>query len=272
MPSKPSQEKTPYPWEVSGERVVLETPEQTSVEYRIAPLGSRFVAVFIDLMLLWLVTMAVWVAVVLGTGFMDADKDSTIALITAGSFLLQLGYFVVAEFAFDGRTYGKRRMNLRTVRDDGRGLTFGASLLRNLARIVDHIPIFWIVPALDRRRRRIGDWVAGTLVVRTDEEGAQEFDFDPKKSATSLDRRDFHIGADAAAQLYLDDLNLLEHVFARLDVSMPRQRKKLLRELAGKYSGRMGLDDQAKEIRANPERFLFEVYLLLKERFEREAH
>lgn len=271
MPSSSDRPRTPYPWEEAEERLVLETPEQATVEYRIAPLGSRFIAAFTDYLILTLVFILALVAVALTRTTFDASQETVFAGLSVATFLLQFGYFIVAEFAFDGRTLGKRSMHLRVVRDDGRGITFGAALLRNLARVVDNIPIFWLIPALDKRRRRIGDWIAGTLVVRTDDEGAQEFRYDPAAAATAVDRRDFHIGSDAAAKLYLDDLNLLEHVFARMESARGSLRRKLARELAAKYRERLGLEDQADAIRSNPERFLFELYLLLKDRHEQEA-
>jgi len=271
MPSSSDRPRTPYPWEEAEERLVLETPEQAVVEYRIAPLGSRFLAALTDFLLLAIVFLLLLVAFALTRTTFDASESTILAGLGAGLFLLQFGYFVFAEFAFDGRTIGKRNQHLRVVRDDGRGITFGAALLRNLARVVDNMPIFWIIPALDKRRRRIGDWIAGTLVVRTDEEGAREFRYDPAAKATATDRRDFHIGTDAAAKLYLDDLNLLEHVFARMESARRNLRRRLARELAAKYVERLGLADQADAIRADPERFLFELFLLLKERHEQEA-
>jgi len=57
MPSSSDSPRAPYPWEQAEERLVVETPEQAVVEYRIAPLGSRFIAAFTDLLLLLVVAL-----------------------------------------------------------------------------------------------------------------------------------------------------------------------------------------------------------------------
>jgi hypothetical protein len=85
-------------------------------------------------------------------------------------FLLYFGYFALFEIIWNGQTIGKRVVGIRVVKDSGRPLTPAESIGRNLMRIVDYLPAFYaigIVSAiLTKENKRLGDLVAGSLVVR----------------------------------------------------------------------------------------------------------
>jgi len=84
-------------------------------------------------------------------------------------FVLEWGYGVGFEWAMSGRTPGKLVVSLRVVREDGSPGRFADFLLRNLLRSADFLPAFFAVGLvtmfLDRKLRRVGDLVAGTVVV-----------------------------------------------------------------------------------------------------------
>jgi hypothetical protein len=84
-------------------------------------------------------------------------------------FGLEWGYYVVLETTGDGRSPGKRALSLRVVRDGGFPVGFVDSVLRNLLRAADFLPVGYVLGLVamsgDPRYRRIGDRVAGTLVV-----------------------------------------------------------------------------------------------------------
>ena len=85
-------------------------------------------------------------------------------------FLLQWGYFALFEAFANGRTPGKRVAKVRVIHQSGRGINFVESLARNLVCFIDALPSFYAVGVvtifLSRRNQRLGDLVAGTLVVR----------------------------------------------------------------------------------------------------------
>jgi uncharacterized RDD family membrane protein YckC len=85
------------------------------------------------------------------------------------AFVLEWGYYVLFETIAGGRTIGKRALGLRVVKEGGYPIGFIDSVLRNLLRGADILPFFYVVGlfamAGDSRFRRIGDRVAGTLVV-----------------------------------------------------------------------------------------------------------
>ncbi len=84
-------------------------------------------------------------------------------------FVMLWAYPVVCEAMFDGQTPGKRAMELRVVSADGAPVGWLASFVRNLMRTVDALPVgyaFGLVTSLsDPFGRRLGDLVAGTLVI-----------------------------------------------------------------------------------------------------------
>src|SRR5437879_5797727 len=85
-------------------------------------------------------------------------------------FILLAGYFLISEAAWNGQTLGKRAARLRVVGDHGEPLTLGQAGIRNLVRIVDFLPVFYGIGMLtlfiNGRGKRLGDFAAGTLVVR----------------------------------------------------------------------------------------------------------
>jgi uncharacterized RDD family membrane protein YckC len=128
-----------------------------------AGVGLRFVAVLIDIILLGAVGWA-WAAL-LGRTTSDGFELSGLpafALIAAAAV-----YYIVAE-ARVGGTVGKFAVGLRVTLEDGSTPGWRASMIRNLLRVVDGFAFFlvgaifiWTSP----RRQRLGDRVAGTLVV-----------------------------------------------------------------------------------------------------------
>ncbi|MBK8057237.1 MAG: RDD family protein [Gemmatimonadetes bacterium] len=80
------------------------------------------------------------------------------------------GYFTLFEGFRDGQTPGKKWMGLRVIRDTGHPITVREAGARNLLRIVDLLPPPYLLGilfiAFHPKGKRIGDLVAGTVVVR----------------------------------------------------------------------------------------------------------
>jgi len=145
----------------------VETPEHVVLDYEIAGLGSRALAAILDtiVLMIWLIGLSVMVlrlAASLG--------EWVFALLTVLGFVSVWGYFTFFEGLRNGQTPGKRWLGIRVVRDTGHAVTFGAAVARNLLRIADFMPppylIGAILVALHPRGKRLGDLVAGTVVVR----------------------------------------------------------------------------------------------------------
>jgi uncharacterized RDD family membrane protein YckC len=128
----------------------------------VAGLGSRSLAAFLDYIGLGLVAVVWVVLAVIVTQWVA--PGSTAVLVIAGLFLVEWGYFALQEILGGGRTLGKRLLKLRVVTAEGGAAAAGPLLIRNLVRDVD---LFCgpLLMALDPLSRRLGDRLAGTLVV-----------------------------------------------------------------------------------------------------------
>src|SRR5207245_10651733 len=98
------------------------------------------------------------------------DSTVPVLLILVGGFAIFWGYFIVSEAVWSGQTLGKRALRLRAVDARGGPITVSQALIRNLVRIVDFLPSYYLVGAIaifvTHRNQRLGDLAAGTVVVR----------------------------------------------------------------------------------------------------------
>ena len=142
--------------------------------FEIADLGSRFLALLLDSLIL----VAALGALALLTFWVRA-QDAIPArflgwgglVVILAAFAVLWGYFTYFEGFHNGRTPGKARVGLRVVHEGGHPLTLRGAAIRNLVRVVDLQPAFsWmvggVVMMLHPRTQRLGDIAAGTLVIR----------------------------------------------------------------------------------------------------------
>ncbi len=178
------------------ETLIIETPERVPLEFALASIGNRFLAVAIDHFIQFLsIFLIAWFFLSIA-GYSSSDVMDTpdqlfseapkwlIALLIIILFLIFSAYFIAFEWLWNGQTPGKRLMKLRVIRDDGRPLTLWEAIARNLLRIADAIPGF-IIPVysvglivifLSSRDQRVGDFFAGTVVIRERTDEAPTFD------------------------------------------------------------------------------------------------
>ena len=137
------------------------------LELPVARLGSRILAALVDYLAVWAL-FAVWVLATTVVGIaLDLGQGWRIALVIAGLFAAEWGYFAGMEVATGGRTLGKRAVRLRVVSRAGGRAGAGALAVRNLVRTVDLL-IGALLMACDPLSRRLGDWLGGTLVVHAE--------------------------------------------------------------------------------------------------------
>src|SRR5476651_144607 len=158
--------------------VDVETPELVVLTYSVAGVGSRVLAAFTDLV----ICLAAMVGLVLAFAFLlgvthtsgpNIANSWAMGIFILAQFGVIWGYYVLFEGLRDGQTPGKRIHRLRVVQEGGYSVTFGVSAARNLVRVLDMQPaIFYLVGIgtmlASKRGRRLGDIVAGTIVVRED--------------------------------------------------------------------------------------------------------
>jgi uncharacterized RDD family membrane protein YckC len=159
---------------MSLNQVQVTTPEQVSLNYKIAGLGSRATAQILDWLILILVNFALFfcfgvLTKVLPVSFAETVNSYLNAIVLITLFFLLWGYFLLFEYFATGRTPGKMLVGIRVIQDNGQSLTFLTSAVRNLVRIIDFLPAFYLLGILmiffHSQHKRIGDLAAGTIVV-----------------------------------------------------------------------------------------------------------
>jgi uncharacterized membrane protein SpoIIM required for sporulation/uncharacterized RDD family membrane protein YckC len=153
------------------QQVAVETPEQVLLSYTIAGIGSRSAAALIDTMLWAALVFLVLAAAGAFSGHLTRSSSWAVALLLLIAFAIFWAYFVLFEGLWDGQTPGKRQLGLRVVRDGGYSVGFAASAIRNLIRVIDMQPggtygIGIVCAVLSPTGKRLGDYAAGTMVVR----------------------------------------------------------------------------------------------------------
>ncbi|MCC7077675.1 MAG: RDD family protein [Acidimicrobiia bacterium] len=158
------------------ERYDAATPEDVVISVSLAGVGSRAAAAVIDTLLQIVIIVVAemvltFVAAFAATGSPDLAAVM-IALNLVVVFVVLFGYHVVFEYFWRGVTPGKSALRIHVARDGGLPLTLAAVLIRNILRLVDFLPAFYalglVVLCSNGRRKRIGDFMAGTVVVKND--------------------------------------------------------------------------------------------------------
>ncbi len=244
-----------------------------AIELPLAGIGSRFIALLVDY-LIWgfvFLILGLLAAIIIPAlhffGGVSANWAIGITLLIV--FLLQWGYFALFEAFGNGRTPGKRVAHIRVIHQSGRGINFVEALARNLVRFVDAAPSFYAVGVvamfLSKRSQRLGDMVAGTLVVRDREVDSPNWSESASRTITapsmvapppiaasgsaqanagawaSPPHLRVTLPAPALAKLSASDLEVLEGFFARrLDMDLTT-RAALAGRIAAALCAKSGL-------------------------------
>ena len=223
-----------------AQTVDVETPELVVVTYTIAGVGSRVAAALID----YAICLLAYFTVLVGSSSLGARSIIGgargaawgAAVLYLLLFVILWGYYVLFEGLADGQTPGKRLLRLRAVRDGGYSVTFGASAVRNLVRLLDMQPVFTYAVAiasmlLTKRGKRLGDLAAGTIVVR---EGLSA-----RPGAGTVKRRSDEGGVESAlvqARLTNDEFLVLERFAERRADLSPERRALLADQIAARLA------------------------------------
>jgi len=148
-------------------RLTIVTPEGVSFEYQLATPVVRFLALAVDISVIYTLMTALAVAVVL-LGWVSGDLARAFFVILY--FALGIGYFIFLEVIWRGQTLGKKLFRLRVADSSGLKLQTSQLVIRNLLRFVDSLPVLYFFGGawaiLSRRSQRLGDIAAGTVVLR----------------------------------------------------------------------------------------------------------
>ena len=231
------------------QQVDIETPEQVVVSYTIAGIGARSAAALIDYTIIVVAIIALWVLLIMLARAIAPGADQTaettaaqssgawaVSLVVLTSFALQWGYYVLFEALWDGQTPGKRRLGIRVVQDGGYSVSFAASAVRNIARVVDMQPGFLysvgiLSTVLSKSGKRLGDMMAGTIVVR--ERVA--------KAAQPTTHEEAAVGPELTTLLSESDFGLLDRFVERLESLDADRRRTLTAHLVARFRDEHGV-------------------------------
>ncbi len=177
---------------MADETLVIETPEHVELHFALATIGNRFLACAIDHIIQVVSLIAIYIiARNLSSGMRSLENALfngpsggslwIVAISIIFSFLIFFGYFIFFETVWSGQTPGKRWLKLRVIQEDGRPITFFAAMARNVIRLADmFFPPFYSVGIISvfasPRAKRLGDYVANTVVVKERTAEAPKFD------------------------------------------------------------------------------------------------
>lgn len=223
------------------DKLTIDTPEQVHLEFMLAGIGSRFMAAFLDSLIQGaLYFILFWVVV--GVLALDIfSKSHSLWVLTVGILIavcIYWGYYAAFEILWKGQTPGKRWAGIRVIKESGRPINAFEAISRNLLRIVDWFPSLYAVGVvtmlLNNKNRRLGDFVAGTLVVHESSDRESTVFFNTRDTTQFV--------FPQAANLTLQEAELIETFLARrLDIP-PDVRRQNAQRIADMMSRRLGID------------------------------
>jgi uncharacterized RDD family membrane protein YckC len=158
-------------------RVTIRTPESVELEFVLAGIGNRVLGLVVD----YLIWGAALIGILLAWGVISAQLPRYFRVVRQFEnlglwvfaislllvFAVYTGYFTYFETLWQGQTPGKRYAKIRVIQDDGQPAGLSQAVLRSLLRPIDDLLFLGaLMIILGQREKRIGDWLAGTIVVQ----------------------------------------------------------------------------------------------------------
>jgi uncharacterized RDD family membrane protein YckC len=243
----------------------VRSPEQVALELPVAGPTSRILAYAIDgllmlvlaigviVLLIWALPVAEWLVELLDRAADELVGDETqdpglggaglllLAIYIGIQLVVEIFYFVFFEVLWRGASPGKRALGLAVVGENGLPVSFTASLVRNLLRAVDALPVSYltglVTMLVSEHTRRLGDIAAGTIVIR----------FDRGRPVAPLEAAP--VGAEHVPftreqmqRVGATERQLLRQTLRRLDSLDAEEAERLAQRSAGALAERLGAD------------------------------
>ena len=266
-------ERAPFFMMTLFNHVKLLTPESVELEFTLAGIGNRALALLIDYTVIiigWLLLGLVWgiFSFQLLSYLETTDIDYSnvpLWLLAIGillTFIFTTGYFIGFETLRQGQTPGKRFAKIRVIRDDGRPVGLPQAVLRSLLQTVDYI--FFVgafMIFLGKREKRIGDWAAGTLVIQENRSlnNAIALSTEAKTLATELPQQ------TQLSELTVSDFAVIREYLQRRSYMAADARTTLSLDLARNIRSIIQLETIPQGLTSD--HFLEAVYLAYQEQF-----
>ncbi len=255
-------------------RFNLQTPESVELEFTLAGIGNRAYALLIDytfllvifiiyLLLTFIFSQLLAEFINVLTSNVDNVKVWLIAVALLIGFFTDVGYFAFFETLWQGQTPGKRFVKIRVIRDEGRPVRLQQAILRSLLRPFDDILFIGaFLIAFSKREKRLGDWLAGTIVIQEEKPISSAIIFISPEARVLASQ--LKIEADLS-RLSPEDFAVIREYLQRRDGMLTQAKHELSRKLAYQVKNIIALEDVPEGITANI--FLEAVYLAYQQRF-----
>jgi uncharacterized RDD family membrane protein YckC len=248
----------------SLEKLTIETPEQIALEYPLAGIGSRFMAFFYDSLIQAVFFLVLWIVLLLIMPdlikYWPSAWNWVAAVYVFVAFAMYWGYFATFEALWNGQTWGKRKAGIRVIKDTGRPITAFEAISRNFLRVIDAIPGLYGVAVIsifiDRRSRRLGDMVAGTVVVHDKKEDSSEpfVSLSMMRMPTAVATAPSSMASSAiATKLTVQELDIIETFLNRRYDLPPEVREQSAKRIADSIAAKL---EVPPEERSQDETFL----------------
>ncbi len=152
-------------------KITIITPENVCIDYELAGIASRCGAALVDHLLQLGLLGGLFLMRYLTRKYVEIPGVAWgVAIISIAAFVINYGYYLYFETVWNGQTPGKRLSRMRVVREEGMPINLYCTAIRNIIRIVDFLPILYmlggIIVLFSSCNKRLGDYAAGTLVVK----------------------------------------------------------------------------------------------------------
>jgi uncharacterized RDD family membrane protein YckC len=221
------------------DKLSIDTPEQIALELPLAGIGSRSLAITIDSVIQIVIYIIVLIAVGLPLSLMGGFfKDIQTILLVLLLFFFFWGYFAFFEIIWNGQTPGKRLVRIRIIKESGRPITAIEAIARNLVRVVDFFPGIYAVGLicmfLNKRNKRLGDFIAGTIAVHDKAIEKVSAIWNPGSVTTAANPQ--------AVKISSEELVLIEAFLNRRTELNPQVRKQTAAQIASLIQNKLGTE------------------------------
>ena len=250
-------------------KITIQTPESVELEFTLAGIGNRALALLLIDYPLWILLL---VGVLFLASFISQPIVDLVVFLGGGAesvelwlgalglllfFVFYVGYFVFFETLWQGQTPGKRIAKIRVIRDNGQPAGLFQATLRSLLRPIDDILfIGFFLIVLTPKEKRLGDWMAGTLIIQ---EARPVVSKGLKLSKETNSIAEKLLDQANLSLLQPDDFAVIREYLQRRTVMAPQARAKLSLQLARQAKTLIDLEHLPKDM--TPDTFLEAVYL-----------
>jgi uncharacterized RDD family membrane protein YckC len=234
------------------ENLTIDTPEQVELEFEISGIGSRFLAMAIDTLIQGALYTAIIFLFMAIPALTRKGGMWWFAFVVIAMFCIYWGYFALFEVFWRGQTPGKRLIGIRVIKDSGRPANAIESIGRNLMRAIDSLPTMYgiglLTMLINSKNKRLGDLVAGTIVVHERKRDSARPDWTALEGTATI--------LPGIEQLTFADLELIDLFLQRRSELTPSVRDSTAHRVAEMMRKKLQTDSLPP---MNDEEFLQEV-------------